>query len=950
MKRILTFTIFTCFCLSLATGQSLSRKENKIFNKAHGSSRSVLTINYILTTFTEPYTDLTGATSLNNGEVWDEPSYGFALPFPFQMNGNNVTSLQFFGSGSELYSPTNDPDIGTYLLPFETDLIDRGAISGVSMSPISYKVSGVTGSRILKVEFKNAGSYYELEDLGTLDMYINFQLWIYEGNNRIEFHFGGSSITDPVEFYGGDPGAISGIADYNSADDVIINPHFIKGPAAKPTLSTDPLTLTGTPPNGIVYRLSLPEPLVVSVSGEDATSYCSPNGTATADVSGGTVPYTYHWNNGATTSTITNLNGGMYAVTVTDANAMTGTGSTTITIPNPIEVNASSTNETAVNANDGTAIAIPTDGLPPFGWDWSNGSAGFQIVGLAPGIYTVTITDDAGCTASQSVVVNAFGCPPLEIISSVLDVSCNGLCDGAIQIVNVDQGVGPFTYMWSGGITSSFINNLCVGDYEVIVTDINGCIVNATYHITQPPLLTVTTGSTTETGPGAGDGTAWAIPSGGTSPYSYAWSNGGIDSLITGLVPGTYSVTVTDGNMCSATNVVVVNMFTCTTVEGVIINNSCFESCDGSISVTLNNAVLPVTFLWEDGSTQSSLTELCAGTYGVTATDATGCSASGNFLVTQPGEIFPNASSTDETAQSANDGTAWATPFGGLPPYSYLWNNGSIDSLITDLAPDLYSVVVTDALGCSETEFVDVNVFSCFEFIDTEFKPITCFGDCDSHLTVIPIGGTGPYTYAWSTGDTTEMITNLCGDSTYTVIVTDIGRGCFETAPFWIFSPEPLTITIESVVDITPTTKSSVSVTINGGTQPYLYAWSGPNGFAATTEDLFDIPVGYYNILVTDAHGCTTSIDSIEIKESVGISNPDQLDVRVYPNPAREKVYVEMDKISNFQIQLYSSDGRIVKTWRDVSTLDVSDIAPGIYAIKVTSGEKYYIQRLVIEK
>ncbi len=948
MKRILTITIFTGFLLSFATGQSLLNKENRLFNNVHSTSRSVLTTNYTLTTFSEPYNDLTGATSINNGEIWDEPDYIVPLPFPFTLLGTDVTYLEFYGSGSLMRAPTEDPNVDAYVFSFETDLVDRGSFGSVSLSPISYKSTGTVGNHILKIEFKNAGSYYEMDENGTLDMFINFQLWLFEGSNKIEFHFGNSSINDPSVFYGGDIGAGLGVTNYNETDDIISNPHFLVGQPSNPTLSANVSFLNGTPSNGTVYRLSLQSPLHVDVTGQNGTSFCNPNGTATATATEGTEPYTYHWNTGATTSAIINLGDGTYTVTVTDASAMTATGSTTITIPDPIEVNASSTDETAVNANDGTAIAIPTNGLPPFGWLWSNGSAGFEIVNLAPGIYTVTITDDAGCTASQSVTVNAFGCPELTIEADVTNVSCFGLCDGTIDITGVTNGAGNYEYNWSPiGSTLPSAINLCPGDYIVTITDDNGCQVIGSYTIIQPTELHANAGSTNETIQGLNDGTASASPFGGTAPYFYHWNNSGTNQQITNLAPGIYTVTVTDSHDCSSIQTVTVEAGPCGILIHTITNTTCFGMCNGSISVHLNNEIPPATYNWSIGVTSPTITELCAGEYIVTATNGTGCIVIETYSVTEPPEIFTNVGSTDETAQGGNDGTAWVIPFGGTPPYTYLWSNGSVDSLIINLSPDLYSVVVTDANGCSQAEFVDINSFTCFDFIDGKFKDVSCFGTCDGQVTVIPIGGVGPYTYAWSTGDTTKMIT-ICGDSTYNVVVTDMGQGCSDNIGFELQSPAMLTIAIDSVINISPTGTSSISVTITGGVEPYLYVWSGPNGFSDTMEDLFDIPVGYYDLLVTDAHGCTTSVDSIEIKETVGFANPDQLDVRVYPNPARDEMHIDIGEISNYQIQLTSFDGRIVDTWKNVRNINVRDIAVGIYAIKVTSGEKYYIQRLVI--
>jgi hypothetical protein len=185
----------------------------------------------------------------------------------------------------------------------------------------------------------------------------------------------------------------------------------------------------------------------------------------------------------------------------------------------------------------------------------------------------------------------------------------------------------------------------------------------------------------------------------------------------------------------------------------------------------------PVTYQWGDGSTDATITSLCAGTYFVTVTDGTGCMLTSSYPVAQPTVVLANAGSTNETAEGANDGTAWATPTGGTPPYSYLWTNGAVDSLLVNLVPGDYTVIVSDVHGCENVQTVTVNAFVCLSLIETSFTGISCQGACDGGISFVIFNGVGPFSYLWSTGDTTNAALNLCAGS-YTVTVTDLGLGC----------------------------------------------------------------------------------------------------------------------------------------------------------------------------
>lgn len=802
MQKTFLLFLLASFCLTLGTAQTSGKKDKHVLSGIESSSRNSSAFIYTLTVLNEAYEDLTGATSINNDELWDDPLYIVPIGFPFELNGHVLTAVQFYGVGALLAGQTSDPDVFTAVFPFEMDMVDRGQLSGVSASPLSYKLEGAPGSRILKVEWNNAGSYAEL-NLGSQDMFINVQLWLYEGSNQIDFRFGESLITDPGVFYAGG-GTYMGLSDVNENLGELINPHFFSGDIAMPVLEASDVTIEGTPTEGTVYRLTLDIdlPLDITISSQNATSVCNPNGSATVQATGGEEPYTYAWSTGETTQTITGLDAGTYSVTVTDNAGETATAITEITNVNDIFVNASSTDETSTDADDGTATAAPSGGSESYTYLWSNGETTASIGDLPPGVYSVTVTDSEGCTAAESVTVNAFECLGLEIIELITNVSCFGTCDGSVSIVDVIGGTPPYTYLWSNGLSSAFASDLCAGEIIVTITDALGCEVSEIFEITGPAEFFANAGATSESGPGLNDGTAWAAPSGSNDPYTYEWSNGGTDSLITNLTPGVYIVTVTDN------------------------------------------------------------------------------------------------------------------------------------------------------LGCTAEESVEVFAFTCIGEVGAIWTDISCNGACDGVISsFIQFGGVGPFAFVWDNGDTTNVTENLC-PGTYSVTITDLGQGgCEFIGAFTITEPEILAAIVDDVVHITDTTVAAISISVSGGTPDYTYLWRGPNGFTASTEDVVDLEEGWYEVRITDTNNCTVSIDSIEVRnEIVSTSSPEYLEVRIYPNPAHQQVFVDLADITDYTIELVGLDGRLMAVWKNTQTLDISTFDQGLYLIKCRSGEKFFIQRLSIVK
>jgi hypothetical protein len=547
------------------------------------------------------------------------------------------------------------------------------------------------------------------------------------------------------------------------------------------------------------------------------------------------------------------------------------------------------------------------------------------------------------------VTVNAFACPEITIEVGLSNLNCFGVCDGTISIISINGGTEPYAYLWSDGSTGEVLDGLCSGEYFLTVTDANGCSVVEQYEIFEPEQMLVNGGSTDESAEDANDGTAWAAPTGGVEPYSYEWNNGATDSLLTDLQPGIYYVSVTDANGCSSAQVVIVNPFGCVLEIEATIVATCSNTFEGSIELITISGTDPIDYLWYDGSTQGFLVDLCAGTYSVTVTDGDGCFFLGSYTIGELEAVAVTAESTDETGTGLNDGTAWALPQSGVAPYTYEWSNGSMDSLITDLAPGTYFVTMTDANGCSDIGETTIIAFECVVLTVNTMQEVSCHGGCDGALSVSVVGGVGPFLYLWSTGDTTQLIEGLCAD-TYTVLVTDDGLACNTLVSFELTQPDFIDGDVDEVVHITDSTEASISISIFGGTPPYTYDWHSYFGsFSSEDEDISGMPADVYFVIVTDANGCSFDLDSIYIFDfTVGTKEIPTLDVRVYPNPASTQLTFQVPTTGSFTGNLITNEGRVLRSWNNTTTVDIRDIAAGVYTIQIISGAGNYTGRLAI--
>jgi len=661
------------------------------------------------------------------------------------------------------------------------------------------------------------------------------------------------------------------------------------------TLSAGGYTYTVTGANGCTgngsFEVTDPSDLELAVTTEvDESCNEDNNGSASVTASGGTAPYTFAWSGTVTQAgTTANPNGvtgmaaGTYTVTVTDGQGCTAVQ--TIEIEQPLVLISeliASTGEACFGAGDGTALVNATGGTTPYTYAWP-ASAGSQTTAqatdLAPGMYTVTVTDANGCTSTSSVTISgpAAGLDITSTAAVITGASCNGGADGSIDVA-ITGGTAGYTYAWSSGDNVEDPTSLSAGTYNVTVTDANGCrVIGGPYVVGEPTEVTASAvvGSQPDC-EGNTTGEATVIAGGGTPGYTYLWSDGQATATATGLSAGTYLVTVTDSNGC--TGVTSVLLEDPTGVKASIIastNISCNGGTDGTSTVGPVGGTAPYTYEWSDGQATATATNLGAGQYTVTVTDANGCEVVAYVLITEPTELISELiASTGEACFGAGDGTALVNATGGTTPYTYAWPASAASQTTaqaTDLAPGMYVVTVTDANGCTSTSSVTISGPAAGLDITSTAAVITgasCNGSADGSIDVAIAGGTAGYTYAWSSGDNVEDPSSLSA-GTYNVTVTD-ANGCRIIGGPYVVG-EPTEVTASAVVGSQPDCEGgatgSATASGSGGTGPYTYLWSD----GQTTAQATGLTAGTYLATVTDDNGCT-GVTSVLLEDPTGIA------------------------------------------------------------------------------
>ncbi|MFN8322776.1 MAG: PKD domain-containing protein [Chitinophagales bacterium] len=370
-------------------------------------------------------------------------------------------------------------------------------------------------------------------------------------------------------------------------------------------------------------------------------------------------------------------------------------------VATPIVTNA------GCGANNGSIALNVTSGTAAYTYLWSDATTGATLSNLAPGTYTATVTDVYTCSGTVNATVNGSNSLSIQVTPS--NITCAGNADGSIS-VNVPSGTPPYTYTWSNGGSTGTISNLTTGNYDVTVADGTGCSTTSTQAITEPSAINLSVTAVNATCHGASNGSATLSVSGGTAGYTYNWSNSTANSNLQQVAAGNYTLTVYDANQCSATAGLTISEPAALTGSATATNLICFGDQSSVGSVTVSGGTPAYSYLWCNGSTAQTVTNLAAGNCSVTVSDANGCSVSYSVNPTQP-DLIQVAVSATNTASDVNNGTATIDSIiGGFAPFTYLWNNGATTSSVSNAGPGVYTVTVTDNLGCTGTTSVVVSV------------------------------------------------------------------------------------------------------------------------------------------------------------------------------------------------------------------------------------------------
>jgi hypothetical protein len=616
------------------------------------------------------------------------------------------------------------------------------------------------------------------------------------------------------------------------------------------------------------------------------------NGLARAAAGGGYGAFSYSWNTGDSTAQVQGLSAGLYSVTVTDADACSASNQITLTDPVLLSANLSTTGETAVGANDGTATTVVSGGTAPYNFVWSNGANTPLLNNLSPGTYTVTITDANACTTLRTASVSGFNCT-LSTQLNATNSTCFGANNGTAQALQLG-GNAPFNYHWNTGDTTSSVQNLSPGTYTVTVNDASGCENASDVTITQPPLLQVS--ATDLQHPlcqNNANGVISVTTSGGIAPYGYAWNNGANTPSIEQLLPGSYQLTITDAVDCIRLHTVTLIPSDDEAPQIKAQNSTVYLDAQGNHALSLADV-------------QGELTDNCAvANYTFFPVTTLNCKHIGAAI---PVELR----ATDEQGNT-NSRILQITVVDNMPP----------------------------VVNCPD----DLSVNACAPTANVTHPAPVASDNCGLNTIMFEQIGGLPNGSAFPVGGTTQTyrFTDMSGNS------GTCSFNIFVNAPVSVnaYQSAPATVGMSN---------GAISVDVVGGTAPYMFKWTRDNQDIAFTEDLQGIPSGLYTLHITDANGCQIILEVevgsvVNTTEPIWARG-----MQLTPNPSQGWATLSFKQPMETDVYLRVSDqqGRLVLESRysqpQTIVINLSDEASGAYYLLLSNGLEQVTRTLIINR
>jgi len=660
-------------------------------------------------------------------------------------------------------------------------------------------------------------------------------------------------------------------------------------------------------------------------------------------INGGTPPYSYKWSNGGSwiidnsKISLTGIPAGSYTVTVIDKYNCTR-ADTTFIITDPVAMIPTIIAPDSLkckNDANGTASVSVVNGISPYSYLWSTNSTDTldHISGLKAGTYTVTVYDKFACSISASTTIKE---PSLMVLTtSIVDsVSCTGQTDARFAVIP-SGGVPSYSYLWSDAAITDTVKAEKAGIYTVTVTDKNNCSDKATLTITDPPAFVISFKGQIPSQCSTASGTASITASGGTSGYTYQWSNTLKTNSITNVFAGDYTVTATDRFGCTANTSITVKDTTSLAIKVKPIQQSvsCKGRNDGS-GFVVASGTNGYIYNWSNGLKTDSLDKLLAGTYYITVTDSYTCKRIDSLVIDESNILTAVINPLKNiSCSSNNNGSLTAKVSGGFASggYSYLWNTNAVTPTISGLIAGNYSVTVSDTSNCKVllSPTLTKEVFTA-AFVNT--NDVLCHNTCtgSSIFSADKSVGTKPFKYTWENGETDSLAKALCAGTT-NVTVTD-SKGCSYSDKVDIKDlVTSLAVTFDTAfVTVCGTSMGHANATVTGGSPAYSYKWS--NGVLTNTNP--GVPVGIYDLTVTDAKGCNLT-SSVTIADTSKLPFAIKI-VDVWCIPCSGKAIVYKTDPTDFLPYTYQ--------WADGSTSDtLNNACIGVQTVKVMNNNNFCI-------
>lgn len=564
-------------------------------------------------------------------------------------------------------------------------------------------------------------------------------------------------------------------------------------------------------------------------------------------------------------------------------------------------------------------IELSVNGYYPITYNWSTGSTSQSIFDLAPGTYTVTVSDNGSCQVVKTYEIGAV--LPMDIDANISHVSCNGLDDGSIELV-VTDGTPPY-YFDGTDLPSNNNTYLLPGTYIASIFDASACHITGSYQILEPATLDVNASALDAPCYGEPGGSIGVTVSGGTSPYTYIWSDGPTIEDRTGLFAGNYSCTVTDANNCTYLSSSTINEAPEIIVNFVSSNPATCSTADGDAEVSASGGTGTLSYLWSDplSQTTAAATNLLAGIYIVTVTDQSGCTVTYSITVNNlSAPTIDNIVIVNVLCNGDATGSATVQASGGTGALTYLWSNTITTADNTNIIAGTYSIEVSDAANCQVYGFATITQPQAIN-IAADLHDVACYGDANGWIPTYVNGGVSPYSYEWTGGSANDTLL-YAAQGNYSLTVTD-ANSCTHIESYTINEPAQLNagINVISQVLCNGQSNASLQATASGGVSPYSYSWTG----AMTGQTISGLAAGNYDLTVTDSHGCVSNAN-------VNISDPPLLVATVV------KQNISCNGLCDGGITLNVSGGTGAYTymWNSGSTLPaLTGLCTGNYSVTI---------------